>query len=373
MKRFRFLSPAWMLGAVVALAPAFSHGSFIGPLTVKPGPLTNPGNGDINPYGVAVVPRSTGKLVKGHVLVSNFNNSKNLQGTGTTISDVAPDGTVKLFAEINASELPGPCPGGVGLTTALSVLRSGWVIVGSLPTSDGTSATAAAGCLLVLNDRGKVVETLSGWRFGVQINGPWDMTALDLDDVAELFVTNVLNGTVAADPNVALPGNVVDQGTVVRIILYVPDHGRPQEVLRTVVGSGFGERTDPLALVIGPTGVALNDDGDLYVADTLLNRIAKISNAVVRFSSAGVGKTVSENGSLNGPLGLAVAPNGHILTVNSNDGNIVETTPKGSQVAFKFIDTSGMGAGTLFGLAIAPNQQGVYFVDDGDNTLDLLH
>jgi hypothetical protein len=375
MKRFRVLSSAWVLGAVVALAPAFSHaaGSFIGPLTVKPGPLTNPGNGDINPYGVAVVPRSTGKLVKGHVLVSNFNNSANSQGTGTTISDVAPDGTVKLFAEISASGLPGPCPGGIGLTTALSVLHSGWVIVGSLPTSDGTSATAAAGCLLVLNDRGKVVETLSGWRFGVQINGPWDMTALDLDEVAELFVTNVLNGTVAADPDVNQPGNVVNQGTVVRIILFVPEHGRPREVLRTVVGSGFGERTDPAALVIGPTGVALNDDGDLYVADTLLNRIAKISNAVVRFSSAGIGKTVSENGSLNGPLGLAVAPNGHILTVNSNDGNIVETTPKGSQVAFKFIDTSMLGAGTLFGLAIAPNQQGVYFVDDGDNTLDLLH
>ena len=377
MKRLRFLSPAWLLGAVVALAPAFAHAAspFIGPLRLKAGPPTNPGNGDINPYGVAVVPRSRGKLVKGHVLVSNFNDSGNAQGTGTTISDISPDGTVKLFAEIRADELPGPCPGGIGLTTALSVLRSGWVIVGSLPTSDGTSATAAAGCLLVLNDRGKVVETLSGWRFGVQINGPWDMTALDLDDVAELFVTNVLNGTVAADPDVAKPGNVVNQGTVVRIILFVPDHGRPREVLRTVVGSGFGERTDPGALVIGPTGVALNDDGDLYVADTLLNRIAKISDAVVRFSSAGTGKTVSVNGALNGPLGLAVAPNGHILTVNANDGNIVETTPRGSQVAVKFIDTShspNNGAGTLFGLAITPNQEGVYFVDDGDNTLDRL-
>ncbi len=374
MKRFRFLSPAWLLGAVVALAPAFAQAAspFIGPLKVTPGPLTNPGNGDINPYGVAVVPRSTGKLVKGHVLVSNFNNSNNSQGTGTTISDIAPDGTVKLFAEISASRLPGPCPGGIGLTTALSVLRSGWVIVGSLPTSDGTSATAAAGCLLVLNDRGKVVETLSGWRFGVQINGPWDMTALDLDNVAELFVTNVLNGTVAADPDVNQPGNVVNQGNVVRIILFVPDHGQPQEVLRTIVGSGFGERTDPAALVIGPTGVALNEAGDLYVADTVLNRIAKISNAVARFSSASTGKTVSANGALNGPLGLALAPNGNILTVNANNGNIVETTPHGSQVAIKFIDTSNMGGGTLFGLALTPNQKGVYFVDDGDNTLDLL-
>jgi hypothetical protein len=51
----------------------------------------------------------------------------------------------------------------------------------------------------------------------------------------------------------------------------------------------------------------------------------------------------------------------------------VETTPLGSQVAMKTIDTSGAGAGTLFGLAVAPNAAGVYFVDDGDNTLDFLH
>jgi hypothetical protein len=31
------------------------------------------------------------------------------------------------------------------------------------------------------------------------------------------------------------------------------------------------------------------------------------------------------------------------------------------------------GAGTLFGLAIAPGGEGIYFVDDGNNTLNLLH
>ncbi len=69
---------------------------------------------------------------------------------------IAPDGTTSLFAQIDANNLPGPCPGGVGLTTALAVLRSGWVIVGSLPTTDGTSATAQAGCLLVLDNQGNV-------------------------------------------------------------------------------------------------------------------------------------------------------------------------------------------------------------------------
>ena len=155
MNRFSFYRSVGSICLALALLPALaSASSFFGSLTVTPGPSTVPANGDVNPYGVAVVPLSSGKLVRGHILVSNFNNSQNLQGTGTTIVDVAPNGTLSVFAQIDATKLPGSCPGGVGLTTALSVLRNGWVIVGSLPTTDGTSATAKAGCLLVLNNMG---------------------------------------------------------------------------------------------------------------------------------------------------------------------------------------------------------------------------
>lgn len=371
MRPSTFLKRLSLVAALVALTSLLAQaaGSFTGSLnTVTRINSTVPANGDVNPYGIAVVPRSTGALVKGHILISNFNNSANLQGTGTTIMDIAPDGTVQVFAQINAATLPGSCPGGVGLTTALVVLRSGWVIVGSLPTTDGTAATAKAGCLLVLNKHGHVVETLSGSRQGVAINGPWDMTAFDGGEFAELFVSNVLNGTVAAN------GNVVNRGTVVRIVLALDDEDeKPRELLRTVIGSHFAERTDPAALVIGPTGLGLAHDGTLYVADTLNNRIAAIPNAMFRFTSAGTGTTVTTGGGLNQPLGLAIAPNQDILTVNAGDGNLVETTPSGSQSAPKLIDTSGAGAGTLFGLAVRPNGKGVYFVDDGDNTLDLLH
>ena len=356
-----------VLGLLGGMAQA---SSLIGGLSVTPGPSTVPANGDVNPYGVAVVQRSTGKLIRGHVLVSNFNNGQNLQGTGTTIVDVSPSGAVTVFATVSAAGLPGPCPGGIGLTTALSVLRNGWVIVGSLPTRDGTSATAKAGCLLVLNNMGKVVETFSGVKWSANINGPWDMTAVDLGNFAELFVTNVLNGTVAAN------GAVVHRGTVVRILLSVPvptSGEKPQELMRTVVGSGFAERTDAAALVLGPTGVAVTANGTLYVADTLNNRIAWIPNAVLRLSTGGTGHTVSMGSHLNQPLGVTVAPNGDILTVNAGDGNIVEIAPGGSQVAVKTIDTSGAGAGTLFGIALTLDGKGLFFVDDGDNTLDLLH
>jgi hypothetical protein len=358
-------------GAFALLATAFSAAAstpFLSQLSrVNVLGSTVPGNGDVNPYGVAVVQRSTGALHKGSVLVSNFNAASNAQGTGTTIVQVSPRGSQAVFAQISSAHLPGACPGGIGLTTALSVLSSGWVVVGSLPTSDGTSATVQAGCLLVLDSHGRVRETIANSL----INGPWDMTASEHGNTAELFVTNVLNGTVAAN------GQTVDGGTVVRIKLSIPRSGRslPRASWPVVIGSGFAEHSDPAALVVGPTGVALGRNDTLYVADTAGNRITAIKNASTRRHSAFTGTQITVGGSLNSPLGLATAPNGDLLSVDAADGLIVETTPSGTQVASSILDSTGMppGAGALFGLALTPNHRGVYFVDDASNTLNLLH
>src|ERR1700687_2386168 len=59
---------------------------------------TVPANGDINPYGIVVVPRSVGLLKRGHVLISNFNNGANQQGLGTHIVQVSPEGSLTIFA-----------------------------------------------------------------------------------------------------------------------------------------------------------------------------------------------------------------------------------------------------------------------------------
>jgi hypothetical protein len=370
VNRFAPVLLTGILAIALAIVPTLvfaSGGTFIGPFNkVSTVASTVPGNGDINPYGVAVVPTTIGSLVQGNILVSNFNNSANLQGTGTTIVQVTPGGSVSVFAQLSAGALHGSCPGGVGLTTALVALQRGWVIVGSLPTSDGTSATAKAGCLIVINSNGKAVETFTGSG----INGPWDMTASDGGNTAALFVTNVLNGTVAAN------GKVVNRGTVLRISLDVPKqgHGMPGRQGTTIIGSGFSQRTDPAALVIGPTGVGLGNNGTLYVADSLNNRIASIANALTRNSTAKTGNDVTVNGAINDPLGLTLAPNGNILTANGNNGRIVETTPGGIQVAKKLVDSSGSppGAGCLFGIGIVPGGSGVYFVDDCTNTLNLL-
>jgi hypothetical protein len=355
--------------AVLAVAPtaqAGTPGSFIGRFHMKTTiGSTVPANGDVNPYGTALVRMSQGSLVKGNVLISNFNNAKNQQGTGTTIVQVSPSGKLSVFAKIVASKLPGRCPGGVGLTTALEILPGGWVVVGSLPTKDGTAATSAAGCLIVLDNRGHARETFSGNG----INGPWDMAAASQGPMSDLFVSNVLNGTKAAG------GMVVHRGAILRLSLMVGGPKPPRLMNITKIGSGFPQRTDPAALVIGPTGLGLAPNGTLYVANSLASAINAIPRAASRSNSAGTGMKITSGGALNTPLGLILAPNGDVLTVNGGNGLIVETTPSGMQVAKKMLDSSGSppGAGALFGLALAPANAGVYYVDDAVNTLRLLH
>jgi hypothetical protein len=356
---------AGLMMAPAAGATAHENPSFIGQFhKLRTIGSTVPRNGDVNPYGMVLIRHSRGKLRRGDVLISNFNNKANLQGTGTTIVQVSPRGHRTTFAHINASRLPGACPGGVGLTTALAVVH-GWVIVGSLPTSNGMSPTAKAGCLIVLDNHGRVWETFSGHG----INGPWDMTSLSAGPFAELFVTNVLNGTVAAN------GAVVHRGTVLRLTLRFRAGHAPKLVALTRIGSGFAERTDPAALVVGPTGAGLARNGTLYVADSATNRIAAIPDAPLRHTSAGTGRTVTRNGALSTPLGLTIAPNGDVLIVNGGNGKIVETTPGGVQVATRQLDSSGSpaGAGALFGLVVKRHGRGVYYVDDATNTLRLLH
>jgi hypothetical protein len=335
--------------------------------TVSKVASTVPVNGDVNPYGIVLVPTSVGKLQAGQMLISNFNAKEsakeNGQGTGTTIVQVSTAGKVSPFATIDARTLPGPCPGGVGLTTALNILPGGYVVVGSLPTTNGKSATAKDGCLIVLDSEGKAVETIAG----NDIQGPWDSTAKSEGSKTTLFVSNAINGGAAKGIH------TIDNSTVLRIELESGEHQTPKVLSETVIANGIPWVDSAEALVLGPTGLALASNGTLYVASTEDNKILAISEAMTRMTPAAKGGTVlTEGGHLREPLGMVLAPNGNIITSNGGDGNMVETTPAGQQVAVQTADKK-TGAGSLFGLVVAPAGKGIYFVDDGENALNLLH
>jgi hypothetical protein len=324
---------------------------------------TVPANGDVNPYGIVFVPTSVGKLQAGQMLVSNFNAKEGGQGTGTTIVQVSTAGKVSPFATINAKTLPGPCPGGVGLTTALNILPGGYVVVGSLPTTNGKTETAKYGCLIVLNSEGRAIKTIASKN----IQGPWDSTAKSEGSKTTLFISNALNGGAAKGIH------TIDNSTVLRIELESGEHQTPKVLSETVIANGIPWVDSAEALVLGPTGLALADNGTLYVASTEDNKILAISEAMTRTTPAEKGGTIlTEGGHLKEPLGMVLAPNGDIITTDGGDGNMIETTPAGKQTTVQTADTK-TGAGSLFGLAISPAANSIYYVDDGENTLRLLH
>lgn len=325
---------------------------------------TVPSNGDVNPYGVAVVPTTIGALVQGDTLVSNFNDQANTQGTGSTIIEISPNGAAIPFAQIGSLPSSEACPGGIGLSTALSILPGGWVVVGSMPTGlDGALPNAdPAGCLIVLNSTGTPVETWSNQN----INGPWDMTTVPTSSGAEIFVSNVLSRSSPSWPTPPVSALC----TVTRIDVSLATGTPPVMTGSTVIGNGFPWRANQAALVQGPTGSALGKNGTLYVAETIGSLIVAIPNALSRTTAvSAAGSILTSGGFLNGPLGMTLAPNGDVIAMNGNDGNVVEISPAGHQIAK--VSLVPNGAGDLFGATIAPDGQDLLFVNDGTNSLDI--
>jgi hypothetical protein len=309
---------------------------------------TVPSNGDLNPYGVAFVPErfpSGGKIVAGDVLVSNFNASSNLEGTGTTIISISPTGKQSLFA---TSKL-------IGLSTALGVLSNGFVLVGNLPVAypDGVS-TPEQGSLQIFDRNGTHLTTLNDAKL---LDSPWDLTINDQGSYAQVFVSNVLSGTVTR-------------------LDFSLNYG-VRLVSKTQIGSGFGHQLIPAIVAVGPTGLAYDCDRDLlYVASTADNEIFAIGDAAQRTTSAGTGFVVFvDQRHLHGPLGLTLAPNGNLITANGDGVNaggtqndLVEFTQEGTLVATYQLD--GGAPGAAFGIASTMVRGAVRFaaVDDDLNT-----
>lgn len=329
--------------------------------------------GDLNPYAVVVAPVSAGRIQKDDVLVDNFNNLSNLQGTGGSIVDYNPvTKTTSVFAQL--PQHMAQCPGGIGLTTAMTMLKTGWVIVGSTPSTDGTTKTKGDGCLLVLDPaNGQVVSVWSG----PTINGPWgNMAVVDNGDHATLFIS--MAGFDMPSPDVRDPATgypvALHKATVLRLELTIPEGKPPALTSQTVVGDGFSHRADRDNFLFGPTGLALSPDGSLYVTDGMDNQITAIPDALTRTDSAGKGRLVTENGLLAWPLALATTPEGHLLVCNGRNGQVVEVDPiAGKQIYAQWIDSdqaqSPPGNGDLFGIAMKPDGKGFYYVEDDVNTL----
>jgi hypothetical protein len=307
-------------------------------------------NGDVNPYGVAFIPpqipvSGTAGLTTvcnpGDILISNFNNAPNaqnpgagnLQGLGTTITRIQSNGLHSTFFQSPATLTQMLGHPGQGFTNALVALQNGMVIVGNLPTTDGTFATVGAGSLLFIrrdgtlsneifyqpNPSGSVVtQTAQGYvtssffasSMSNAIDGPWSMAVNDQGNEAQLFISNVLNGTI------------------VRFHLSFDSDGNGVvfDLPPVVIASGLNHQNDANLFLTGPSGLYYDPLPSSPTQDTLFFANSK-DNAVYMLPGAGWNQgvmtpqlLVMDTAHLSGPLGVALAPNGNLYVANS-DGN----------------------------------------------------
>jgi hypothetical protein len=300
-----------------------------------------PANGDVNPYGTAFVPlhgdgdrdaddsRSQSVLRPGDLLVSNFNNAENLQGTGTTIVRVDSHGKQSLFFQGSTNY--------AGLSGALGILNNGLVIVGNLKTFDGTSATASSGALQIISASGALMNVIADPTI---INGPWGLALSEHESHVDVFVSNVLSGTI------------------VRLKFSRIGSSNLNLEKSTIITTGLNHRADPAALELGPSGLLYDGSDDvLYFASSTDNAIYKIEHASTVGADQGTPVLfVQDTVHLHGPLDLAFAPHGHLLVANSDGSNvdpnqpseIVEYTHDGVFVSQFSVDPNNGGA---FGIA----------------------
>jgi hypothetical protein len=301
----------------------------------------------LNPYGLTVAPATTGDFTKGDLVVCNFNDKENVQGTGYTI--------VALH----------PTPGSKPRLVSDSKTLVGCDALALGPADDIWAAAFSSNDNPVLSASGTLEENIKGKPFDRPFG---QIYAQPKTASAAFYETN------AAD------------GTVVRINL-------GSKFTYDVIAKGFAVNHGKPGSIFAPSGLAYDPNGDvLYIVDGTNNTVVAFSN-VSTIPNGGIvvekggtefkgpkasdARLVLAGSPLNGPISSALLYNGNLVignTTNPSGQNLlIELTPSGKVLDVRNVDTGAAGA--LFGIVATGTSAAdtkVYFNDDNDNNLQVL-
>jgi hypothetical protein len=323
------------------ILPLFGRNLTIGSTIVK---------GEQNPYGLDVAKSNSGPIKTGDLVICNFNNSANVQGTGSTILALHP-------VEGSTPTLIAQDPSLVGCDAlALSPNDVSWAA--AYGANDNPLVAAS----------GSVLSTLPAgpWRgpFGEAFSpkqGPFGKAAF--------YVTNAGDGSLVRVNILSAGGFSFD-----------------------VIATGFAINGGAPGSILGPSGLQYDAKNDnLYIVDgaddslVVLRHVSTIPAGGIALQNGTFGGPfhkralrIFSGSPLNGPISSALLPNGHLVLGNTLDANgsniMVEISPgRRSVVATKNVDTGAAGA--LFGMVATGTSDDdvqLFYNDDNSNSLKVL-
>ena len=314
-------------------------------------------NGDRDPFGIAVVPLTSGNLTAGDLLVAEFSDQYGTAGAGTTILQVSPTtGETSVFFQ------GAPVAGPVGI--AINPANDG-VWVGDY--GGAADGTAANDLLITPTGQLKATYTDATTQGAASLVGVWGQGVSSDNGTVSFYYGNAGDGTTGTGG-----------GDVWRLTPHPtgPVNGQPVNATYAQIAIGQGETPagGNAASAAGPQGFAYAANGTLYETNDADNALYAIPDAATATAPI-TAQVVYRGHALQSPENVVVDPaNGNLLVANANDNRLVEITPSGHVVASLDL-ARHEPAGALFGLAVGTDAAGhpvLYYGNSDTNTLHEL-
>ena len=205
-----------------------------------------------------------------------------------------------------------------------------------------------------------VLTPVAGYADGPGTNALFNTpTGIAVDADGNLYVADTANDVIR---EISPSGNVTTiAGNV------VVDNTQSPPVATPTAGAADGFGTG--ALLNGPTAVAVDAHGNIFVADTQNSIVREITPQGMVTTIAGLALAtgtndgVGANAQLNLPTGVAVDGSGNVYVADGGNSTVRIIAPGGIVTT---INTNAFGFGTSMGIAVTPG--GLVFVADAGNS-----
>jgi sugar lactone lactonase YvrE len=296
---------------------------------------------------------STGGAVT--TLAGSAGLAGNANGTGPTARFNAPSGiAVDSFGNVYVAD--------TGNNTIRKVTPSGAVTVlagtaGTTGNSNGNGSSAKFNTPtgLAIDGSGKIYVADTGNNALRQVTASGSVTTL----VGSTGIAGSTDGMALLASFSSPQGVAVDNAGIVYVAdtgnntlrVYTPSTGAVSTLAGTAGVSGSVDGTGPSASFDAPTGVATNNTGDIFVSDAANNTIREVSLAGAVTTLAGApGNPGSKDGTgagaqFNGPLGLAEGLGGVYVADSAND-TVRLVSPSGGVTTIAGTGSSGYANGS---------------------------